>query len=507
MDDNIKQDEYSQFVDHVFFSLTLKDSENKCVFISKSLTSSPKRTLLKDKTPNRSKCLNTVEKWRGSSQANYSEARAKARFHLITFVVPRGFLLSRFYIIVIVSLSLHSPVRAGAPLAGPAMAAPSLFPFSGPSEPTSYALRGPSIFSNFAVSAGRISFAAVLSKRPDLSSMASPVGEGIFGNPAVRFPRWRCPLQHRRPRGTVVTMAKGSQSDYYAALNLGRNATSQEIKAAYRNLARKYHPDMNKSPGAEEKFKEISAAYEVLSDDEKRSLYDRFGEAGLQGDYGGPGIDPQEMDPFQVFNAFFGESNGLFGGSGGPGGINFSVRRNQRQNLDIRYDLFLSFKESISGGRREIGITRFETCDNCNGTGAKSSSCIKSCVDCGGRGGVIRTQKTPFGVVSQVSTCSKCGGDGKIITDNCTKCNGEGRLQKKGSVTVGIPPGVHDGVTIQVQGEGNFDKERGAAGDLYIFIHVAEKSGVRREGLNLYSDITVDYTKAILGTVVKKMKY
>ncbi|XP_073110394.1 uncharacterized protein [Elaeis guineensis] len=329
------------------------------------------------------------------------------------------------------------------------------------------------------------------------SASFSFYGGGLrFSGGGSRFfsTRWSFP---RHKRGVVV---RAKASDYYATLNVSRNATLQEIKTAYRNLARKYHPDMNKSPGAEEKFKEISAAYEVLSDDEKRPLYDRYGEAGLQGEYGGNGVGPQGVDPFEVFNAFFGDSDGFFGD---PGGINFDTKFNRSQGLDIRYDLPLSFEESIFGGRREINVTRFETCDNCNGTGAKSSNCIKTCTECGGRGGVMKTQRTPFGIVSQVSTCSKCGGNGRTITDQCRSCNGEGRVQAKRCIRVDIPAGVNDGYTIQVQGEGSIDKKRGIAGDLYLFIQVNEKPGIRRKGLNLYSDVSIDYTEAILGTTVK----
>ncbi|XP_020257172.1 uncharacterized protein LOC109833776 [Asparagus officinalis] len=260
---------------------------------------------------------------------------------------------------------------------------------------------------------------------------------------------------------------------------------------------------MNKSPGAEEKFKEISAAYEVLSDNERRSLYDRFGEAGLQGEYGGESVSPQGVDPFEVFNAFFGESNGIFGGEIDPGGFSFKRRSQQRRDLDVRYDLSLSFEESIFGGHRDINVTRFETCDTCSGTGAKSSDSIKSCGECGGRGGVMKSQRTPFGVVSQVSTCSKCGGNGKTITELCRVCGGGGRVQVKRSVEINIPAGVNEGFTIQIQGEGSFDKKRGSIGDLYLFIHVDEKPGIRRDGLNLYSDVSIDYTEAILGTIVK----
>ncbi|KAK9277920.1 hypothetical protein L1049_027477 [Liquidambar formosana] len=290
---------------------------------------------------------------------------------------------------------------------------------------------------------------------------------------------------------------RAASSDYYSTLKVRRNATLQEIKSSYRKLARQYHPDMNKGPGAEEKFKEISAAYEVLSDDEKRSLYDRFGEAGLRGENDGSSAYGQHgVDPFEVFETFFGGSTGFFGGRGGPGGKG-------NQGLDIWYDLFLGFEESVFGGQREIEVSCFETCDNCSGSGAKSSSCIKSCTDCGGRGGVMKTQRTPFGIMSQVSTCSTCGGDGKIITDHCQSCSGSGKVRSKRSIKVVIPPGVNNGATMQVQGKGNFDKKRGIVGDLYLVLHIDEKHGIWRDGLDLYSKINVDYTEAILGTVIK----
>lgn len=260
---------------------------------------------------------------------------------------------------------------------------------------------------------------------------------------------------------------------------------------------------MNKGAGAEDKFKEISGAYEVLSDDEKRSLYDRFGEAGLQGEFDGSGSGSQEVDPFEIYNTFFGGSDGFFGGRGEDGVLNFNFRNMGNQDLDIRYDLYLSLEESVFGGQREIEVSFFETCDSCSGTGAKSSSCIKSCADCGGRGGVVKTQRTPFGMMSQVSTCAKCSGEGEVITDHCRKCGGNGKIRSKRSMKVVFPAGVNDGATMRIQGEGSFNKKRGIAGDLFISLHVNEKQGIWRNGLNLYSKINVDYTQAILGTVLK----
>lgn len=258
---------------------------------------------------------------------------------------------------------------------------------------------------------------------------------------------------------------------------------------------------MNKNPGAEERFKEISAAYEVLSDDEKRSLYDRFGESGLQGENGGSTGAPG-VDPFDLFNAFFGQSEGLFG-DGDEGGINFNFRNNRNRGRDIRYDLHLSFEESIFGAQREIEVSGFQTCNTCDGTGAKSKKCIKQCTNCGGRGGEMKSQRTPFGMMSQVSTCSKCGGLGKIITEHCQRCDGSGQIQSKQTIEVEIPPGVSDGDTMQIRGQGNFDKKRQITGDLFVVLHIDEKQGIWREGLHLYSKISIDFTDAILGSVKK----
>ncbi|KAB1217385.1 Chaperone protein DnaJ [Morella rubra] len=345
-------------------------------------------------------------------------------------------------------------------------------------------------------SAGRPnSFSASLTlNRWCLSSSASR-----FFNKSNRISNPSGGFGHRR---SGLSSIRAAGTDYYSTLDVRRNATLQEIKSAYRKLARKYHPDLNKGAGAEDKFKEISSAYEVLSDDEKRSLYDRFGEAGLQ-ENGGPSSGSEGVDPSELFDQLFGGSNGLFGGMGESGGINFSLRNKRNQALDIRYDLCMSFEESIFGGQREIAFPCSETCDKCDGTGAKSSSSIESCTDCGGRGGVMRSQRTPFGIMSQVSTCLKCSGDGKLVTDHCQRCGGSGQVQSRRNMKVVIPPGITDGATMQIQGEGNLDRKRGIAGDLYLIVHVDEKPGVWREGLHLYSKINIDFTEAILGTVVK----
>ncbi|RYR07960.1 hypothetical protein Ahy_B05g075463 isoform B [Arachis hypogaea] len=307
-----------------------------------------------------------------------------------------------------------------------------------------------------------------------------------FGFPATRntpFSRYASTIR-----------AKAGTSDYYSVLNVSRNATLQEIKASYRKLARKYHPD--KRPGAEEKFKEISAAYEMM----RKDLY----MTALVSQVYKEKMEGQPVDPFDLFDAFFGrtDGNGMFGESD-EGGMNFSFRSNRSRGLDIRHDLYLSFEESIFGVRREIEVSCFEPCNDCDGTGAKSRNCIKICTNCDGRGGEMKSQKTPFGIMSQVSTCSKCGGIGKIITDHCRRCEGSGQVKSKRTMEVVIPPGASDGDTTQIRGEGNFDSRRHISGDLFVVLHVDEKQGIWREGLHLYSKINIDFTDAILGSVKK----
>ncbi|ONL95206.1 Molecular chaperone Hsp40/DnaJ family protein [Zea mays] len=333
---------------------------------------------------------------------------------------------------------------------------------------------------------------------------ASTSGKLHFAAFPLRLPRHACARTYRSAafgRGSPV--AGRREKDYYATLNIRRDSTLQEIKSAYRILARKYHPDMNKSPEAEEKFKEISAAYEVLSDQDKRSLYDRFGEEGLSGDYRNGDIGTHGIDPYELFNAFFGSSDKLFGDSMGSGGFHYSAEAKDNRALNISYNLLLSFEESILGGKREINVFRHETCGTCHGTGAKCSNDITECTRCRGQGRLMKTQRTPFGIVSQISSCLNCEGSGKVITEHCTECYGSGRVQIERIIKVDIPGGIDDGSTIRISGGGNVDKQRGASGDLYIFVRVNKKQGIHRDGLNLYSDASVDYTDVILGTTVK----
>ncbi|KAL5756509.1 hypothetical protein ACOSQ2_021255 [Xanthoceras sorbifolium] len=302
----------------------------------------------------------------------------------------------------------------------------------------------------------------------------------------------------RRFRPTIVNAVSG---DYYATLGVPKSASSKEIKAAYRRLARQYHPDVNKEPGATEKFKEISAAYEVLSDDKKRALYDQYGEAGVKSTVGGAS-SAYTTNPFDLFETFFGPSMGGFPGMDQTG---FRTRRRSTvtKGEDIRYDITLEFSESIFGAEKEFELSHMETCEVCTGTGAKIGSKMRICGTCGGRGQVMRTEQTPFGMFSQVSVCPTCGGDGEVISDYCRKCSGKGRIRMKKNIKVKVPPGVSRGSILRVAGEGDAGPRGGPPGDLFVYLEVEEIPGIQRDGIDLCSTISIGYLDAILGAVVK----
>eukprot|EP01018_Ginkgo_biloba_P015539 Gb_03413 [translate_table: standard] len=316
-------------------------------------------------------------------------------------------------------------------------------------------------------------------------------GQSLWGDPKFAY--------NYSYRGACRTVSMAA--DYYSTLGVSKSASIKEIKSAYRRLARQYHPDVNKEPGATDKFKEISSAYEVLSDDEKRALYDQYGEAGVKG-AAGAGQGAYTTNPFDLFETFFGSSMRGFSGMDQSG---FGTRRRETvvQGDDIRYDMTLEFSEAIFGAEKEFEVSHLEACEVCNGTGAKRGSRQKKCATCGGRGQVMRTQETPFGLFSQVSICPNCGGEGEVISDYCRKCVGEGRIRVKKDLKVKIPPGVNSGSTLRVRGEGDAGPKGGPIGDLYVFLDIKEIPGIQRDGINLYSTISVSYVDAILGTVVK----
>ncbi|RFP52086.1 MAG: molecular chaperone DnaJ [Limnothrix sp. CACIAM 69d] len=293
-------------------------------------------------------------------------------------------------------------------------------------------------------------------------------------------------------------------ADYYETLGVSRDADKDEIKRAYRRLARKYHPDVNKEAGAEERFKEINRAYEVLSEPEMRARYDRFGEAGVSGAAGGPGFSDfgvGDMGGFaDIFETFFGGFAGA-GGVGGPGGGR--RRSGPVRGDDLRLDLRLDFKEAIFGGEKEIRISHLETCNTCNGSGAKPGTSPKTCGTCGGSGQVRRATRTPFGSFAQVSVCPTCNGTGQVIEDKCTDCGGRGTKQVTKKLKISIPAGVDNGTRLRVSNEGDAGKAGGPPGDLYVYLFVNEEEQFQRDGINILSELSVSYLQAILGATIE----
>ncbi|KAL8171768.1 hypothetical protein V2J09_023572 [Rumex salicifolius] len=298
------------------------------------------------------------------------------------------------------------------------------------------------------------------------------------------------PLNRRGSRFVVR-----ADADFYSVLGVSKNANKSEIKSAYRKLARSYHPDVNKEPGAEQKFKDISNAYEVLSDDEKRSIYDRYGEAGLKGVGAGMG---DFSNPFDLFES-------LFEGMGGMGGMGMggrSARNRPTDGEDQVYNLVLNFKEAIFGIEKEIEISRLEACGACEGSGAKPGTRPTKCSTCGGQGQVISSARTPLGVFQQVSTCSACGGAGENSTP-CAKCNGDGRARKSKRISLKVPAGVDSGSRLRVRSEGNAGRKGGSPGDLFVIIDVLPDPVLKRDDTNILYTSKISYIDAILGTTMK----
>jgi molecular chaperone DnaJ len=283
-----------------------------------------------------------------------------------------------------------------------------------------------------------------------------------------------------------------SKRDYYEILGLARTANESEIKSAYRKQAMKYHPDRN--PGdhlAEEKFKEAAEAYAILADAEKRSLYDRFGHAGVKSAAGGgAGFDPSVFQEFGDFADILGNMFGfgdLFGGGRRRGG--------PQRGADLRYDLEISFEESARGAETSIQIPRQESCDTCGGSGSAPGSQASTCPQCRGQG-QVRFQQGFFTVAR---TCPQCRGAGKIITKPCQSCRGAGRVTKERKITVKIPAGIATGQQLRLQGEGEAGAAGGPAGHLYVVVHVQEHPFFRRDGMNLFCEIPVNFTTVALG--------
>ncbi|GJN64378.1 molecular chaperone DnaJ [Faecalibacterium gallinarum] len=288
--------------------------------------------------------------------------------------------------------------------------------------------------------------------------------------------------------------------DYYEVLGVSKTATEAEIKKAYRKLAMKYHPDYN--PGdkeAEEKFKEINEAHEVLSDPEKRQRYDQYGFAGVDPNYGagqggGFGGGFGGVDLGDIFGDIFG---GGFGGFGGG-----SARSNPnapRKGQDIRVRITLSFDEAVHGCKKNITITRQQQCTECNGTGAAPGTSPETCPDCGGRGYTIRQQRTPFGVMQSQQPCTRCGGKGKLVKNPCKSCHGSGKVATKKTLEVNIPMGIDDDQSFALRGMGDAGANGGPAGDVIVMVTVRPDDLFQRDGYDVWVTVPITFSQAVLG--------
>ncbi len=286
-------------------------------------------------------------------------------------------------------------------------------------------------------------------------------------------------------------MATKEKRDYYEVLGVGRAATEMELKAAYRKLALQHHPDRN--PGdasAEDRFKEASEAYGVLSDADKRAAYDRFGHAGLNGSGFGGGFQTT-VDINEIFGDFFGD---IFSG----GGAGSRRRSRARQGGDLREDLSLTFEEAVFGVKKQIKMRRNELCETCSGSGAAPGKTAVQCTDCDGRG-QVRFQQ---GFFSVARSCGRCAGTGQIIKDPCMACKGHGRTQKERNLEVQVPPGVEDGTRIRYSEQGDAGIHGGPAGDMYVVLHVAEHPFFERENENLFCVMPLSFPQASLGAEI-----
>ncbi len=293
-----------------------------------------------------------------------------------------------------------------------------------------------------------------------------------------------------------------AKRDFYEILGVGKSATAEEIKKAYRKMALQFHPDKN--PGnkeAEEKFKEAAEAYEVLSDPQKKAKYDQFGHAGVSG-AGGGGQHMNMDDIFSQFGDIFGESvfGDFFGGRGGGGGVQ---RSRGIRGSNIRIKVKLTLKEIAEGTRKTIKVKKYVVCDVCSGSGAKDASSVSTCKTCNGGGVVRRVQNTILGQMATTQTCPTCHGSGQQVTANCTKCHGDGRVYGEDTINIDIPAGVHDGVELSMNGKGNAGEKGGPNGDLLISIEEVKDNDLKREGNHVLYDLYISFADAALGTKVE----
>tara|TARA_Y100000310_G_C20668795_1_gene809113 strand:+ start:505 stop:1590 length:1086 start_codon:yes stop_codon:yes gene_type:complete len=278
--------------------------------------------------------------------------------------------------------------------------------------------------------------------------------------------------------------------DYYDILGVDKDASKEDIKKAYKKLAKKYHPDINKDPEAADKFKEINEAASVLGDNQKKEQYDRFGSAD-GGQPGGAGFDFRDFGGFSSFD--FGDIFDQFF-SGGR-----RRKRGPMPGADLRYDMEITLEDAAFGVEKHIKVPRLEHCKKCKGTGAKSSSDVVTCNECNGTGYVKKTTRTPFGIIQQTGSCSKCHGDGKYTKETCVECDGTGLVKNVRKIEVEVPKGANTGTRLRIQGEGEAGEKGAPCGDLYIVLHVKEHDIFSREDNDINLDVPISFVQAALG--------
>lgn len=285
-----------------------------------------------------------------------------------------------------------------------------------------------------------------------------------------------------------------SKRDYYETLGVPKGASADEIKKTYRRLARQHHPDVNQGDNhSEELFKEINEAYEVLSDPQKRSLYDQYGHQGVNGRSAGPGFGFDDFGGFgDIFDVFF-----------GGGARSRSGRQTGEAGADLRYDLELSLEEAATGVKKDIRISRLVRCETCDGSGAQPGSSPETCQHCRGTGQVSHSQRTILGSFSTVTTCSVCRGEGRIIRNPCRDCDGHGRMRTTSERKIEIPAGIESGSRIRLRGEGDAGARGGAAGDLYVVTYIKPHKTFDRHGNDILCEIPISFVQAVLGDTIE----